>query len=92
MPGVMFCPEVIVAVKISTDCGLTYDLLKKTSANNMITVDGNLSTPFVPSNIEDWIRDSIDLNTYIGNNVIIQFETINRQGNNVYIDNIYIDK
>lgn len=76
------------AVKISTDCGLTYDLLKKASANNMITVDGNLSTPFVPSHIEDWIRDSIDLNNYIGNNVIIQFETINRQGNNVYIDNI----
>jgi hypothetical protein len=77
-------------VKISTDCGMTFDILRKVSANNMFTVDGNLSTPFVPTSLQDWVRDSISIDSYVGNDILIRFETINRQGNNVYIDNIGI--
>jgi hypothetical protein len=45
---------------------------------------------FVPEFEWDWRRDSVNLSQYAGEEILIRFETTNRKGNNIYIDNVKI--
>lgn len=42
---------------------------------------------FVPTNSEDWKKLEFSLNAYRGEEVVIVFESINRAGNHIYLDN-----
>ncbi len=42
---------------------------------------------FVPSNESDWRKFEFDLTAYYGEEIQIVFQTVNRAGNNLYIDN-----
>lgn len=77
-------------VFISSDCGENYTQLKMTYANEMATVDGNNSDAFEPTSLDQWIRDTIDISSYAGQKVLVKFETTNRKGNNLYLDNICV--
>ena len=77
-------------VLISEDCGYTFpNKVYEKAGDDLETLD-TLSIDFVPAYNSHWRRDSIDLSEFNGQNIMIQFETTNRQGNNVYIDNISI--
>ena len=77
-------------VLVSVDCGQTFpnNVYEKTG-DELETLD-TLSIDFVPAYNSHWRRDSIDLSEFNGQNIMLQFETTNRKGNNVYIDNISI--
>ena len=45
---------------------------------------------FIPDAEEDWVSADLDLTDYQGQPIRIGFESINRQGNNLFIDNIAI--
>ena len=77
-------------ILISGDCGQTFpnNVYEKTG-DDLETLD-TLSIDFVPAYHSHWRKDSIDLSAFSGQNIMLQFETTNRQGNNVYIDNISI--
>ena len=77
-------------ILVSGDCGQTFpnNVYEKTG-DELETLD-TLSIDFVPAYNSHWRRDSIDLSAFNGQNIMIQFETTNRQGNNVYIDNISV--
>jgi PKD repeat protein len=48
----------------------------------------NQTSEFTPDDASDWRRESINLDSYIGEKVILMFTAINDFGNNTYIDNI----
>ncbi len=77
-----------LVVKISTDCGNSFTRVYYKGGSNLSTVSStNYFTPLA----SNWRTDSISLNSFIGNSVIISFQNINDYGNTLYIDNIRIN-
>lgn len=96
-------------VYISSDCGQTFDRLAayaEDGTGSFATQTTNQNA-FTPDVIEDWCLEpviingnpigascfTINLDDYLGMDVIIKFESFNagNVGNNLYIDNINID-
>ncbi|MBW6483498.1 MAG: S8 family peptidase [Vicingaceae bacterium] len=76
-------------VLISTDCGDTFDEIYKKFDVNLQTND-TVTNNFVPQYASHWREEFIDITAYAGNDVLIRFESINRQGNNLFLDNIWV--
>lgn len=79
-------------VDISTDCGNTFQTTGYFKGGlDLSTTGGTLNTSFYPSSATQWRRDTILLNNYLGDDVVIKFVNINGYGNRLYIDNVNID-
>ena len=77
-------------VLVSTNCGLSYDyLVYQKLGEELSTLDTN-SYDFVPEYLNHWRNDTVDLSTFSNNDILLKFETTNRGGNNLYLDNIKI--
>lgn len=79
-----------LSIWVSTDCGKSYQptgYLKWGA--NLATVGSNPNI-FSPTLTSQWRRDQVDLSTYMGQKIFIKFRGSNRNGNNVYVDNINI--
>ena len=57
--------------------------------DELSTLD-TFSYNFVPEYFSHWRNDTINLSSFANEEILIKFETINRGGNNLYIDNIKI--
>jgi PKD repeat protein len=88
-------------VKISSDCGTTWTRILAAGPDgtpNVFATHANLSTPFFPQSAYDWCGSAygtdcyqIDISAWAGmRNVKILFESYNRRGNNIFLDNISI--
>ena len=44
----------------------------------------------MPEYLTHWRNDTVNLSSFTNNDILVKFETINRAGNNLYIDNIKI--
>lgn len=74
----------------SVDCGMSFDqLVYDKSGEELGTRDTN-QINFQPMFEWDWRTDSVNLSSYAGQEVMLNFQTINRKGNNLYIDNIRV--
>tara|TARA_Y100000766_G_scaffold285268_1_gene307494 strand:+ start:476 stop:3079 length:2604 start_codon:yes stop_codon:yes gene_type:complete len=74
----------------STNCGLTYDnIIYQKYGHDLSTFDTS-SYDFVPEYLTHWRNDTVNLSSFSNNDVLFKFETTNRAGNNLYIDNIKI--
>lgn len=77
-------------VQVSTDCGQTFtNEVYRKQADELSTND-TTQLNFVPEFEWDWRRDSISLNAFSNEDILLRFETINRKGNNIYIDNLKV--
>lgn len=77
-------------VQVSKDCGQTFpNEVYRKQADELSTND-TVQLDFIPEYEWDWRRDSINLNAFAGEDVLIRFETVNRKGNNIYIDNLKV--
>jgi bacillopeptidase F len=65
------------------------DLLLELSGADLATVN-NYGIDFTPQSKNDWRRERIALGDYAGESVVISFEGTNRNGNNLYLDNIAV--
>jgi hypothetical protein len=88
-------------VKISSDCGITWTRLLAAGPDgspNVFATHAPMSTPFFPQTDFDWCGSSygtscyqLDLTPWAGmRNVKVLFESYNRRGNNLFLDNISI--
>ncbi len=77
-------------VFISTDCGLSYGTAVKTLGGTSLATSGSSSNEFTPGSPSDWRTETIPLNSFVGNNIVVKFEGTNYYGNNLYIDDINI--
>ena len=74
----------------STNCGLTYDnIIYQKYGHDLSTFDTS-SYDFVPEYLTHWRNDTVNLSSFTNNDILVKFETTNRAGNNLYIDNIKI--
>lgn len=48
------------------------------------------SFDFVPEYFSHWRNDTIDLSSFSNEDILVKFETTNRAGNNLYLDNIKV--
>ncbi len=88
-------------VKISSDCGATWTRILAAGPNgtpNVFATHAPMSTPFFPQTDYDWCGSSygtscyqLDISPWAGmRNVKVMFESYNRKGNNLFLDNISI--
>ena len=80
-------------VLISTDCGSSWTQLFYKGGNTLSTLTNGAGqqAAFTPTSGQ-WVTNNIDLSAYDGqNSVIIKFVAINRNGNNLYLDDININ-
>lgn len=88
-------------VKISSDCGATWTRILAAGPDgtpNVFATHAPMSTPFYPQTEYDWCGSSygtacyqLDLSPWAGlRNVKVEFESYNRRGNNLFLDNISI--
>ncbi|RYD77036.1 MAG: T9SS type A sorting domain-containing protein [Sphingobacteriales bacterium] len=77
-------------VQVSTDCGQNFSTVSYKYGSKLATTTELKTTAFKPTAAE-WRTESIDLNSYKNTkNLIIRFMLKNRNGNNIYIDNLNI--
>lgn len=75
-------------VQVSVDCGDTWTTKFNKAGNALKTVSPK-TTSFTPANSTEWRYESVDLNSYAGQQqVLVRFKGISDYGNNLYIDNI----
>jgi|TARA_R110002167_G_scaffold59586_1_gene168862 hypothetical protein len=78
-----------LVVYVSDDCGATYTQVYKKGGTDLQTKD-TLTNNFVPQYASHWRTDYIDIAAYGGSDILVKFESINRQGNNLFLDNIWV--
>jgi PKD repeat protein len=90
-------------VKISTDCGSTWTRILAAGPDdddpNVFATHSRTGGAFYPYSAEDWCGSSygtacysLDISAWAGQpNARIMFESFNRNGNNLFLDNIEID-
>jgi len=76
-------------VLVSTNCGASFTSVYLKSGSALATVTGTNTSEFVPSATQ-WRTESISMNAFAGQNVLLAFRNIGRYGNNLYIDNIQL--
>jgi hypothetical protein len=75
-------------VQVSVDCGDTWTTKFNKAGSALKTVSPKTSS-FTPANNTEWRYESVDLNSYAGQQqVLVRFKGISDYGNNLYIDNI----
>ncbi|MDG2369313.1 MAG: S8 family serine peptidase [Flavobacteriales bacterium] len=77
-------------IYLSNNCGNTFDFLIYEKFDNELSTLDTVKHDFIPQYSSHWRNDTVDLSLFSGEDVIVKFETINRQGNNLYLDNIKI--
>ncbi len=59
----------------------------------MVTVLPPTTANWVPTAASDWLRRRIDISSFAGaGNIMVGFRSINRYGNNLFVDNVNITK
>lgn len=79
-------------VFISKDCGESWSLRRTLDDDDLPTVEGNVTTEFVPASQEDWAEVEIDnlVSVFLNEQFRVRFEYKSYRSNNIYIDDINI--
>lgn len=80
-----------LTIVVSTDCGATYQQVWANGGATLATAAGTSSGAYTPI-AADWANARLDLKPFIGaaNSATIGFRTVNKFGNNLYLDDINI--
>lgn len=78
-------------VEASADCGDTFESIYYKDGLDLSTVPGYITSNWTPSTPADWRNETIDLSSYIGENLIIRFVNVNGYGNSTFVDNINVE-
>jgi PKD repeat protein len=78
-------------IDVSTDCGNTFVPSGYFKGGLDLATAGTLTNSFIPSAATDWRKDTVWLNSFIGQNVLIKFVNICWYGNVLYLDNVNLD-
>jgi hypothetical protein len=76
-------------IYISDDCGANYTKVYSKWGEALKTVT-QIGPDFEPVSRQDWKREYVDLSMFVNQEIVIQFESVNRKGNNLYLDNISV--
>jgi hypothetical protein len=77
-------------IYISTDCGSSYGSAVYYKKGNVLATNSWDTLSFTPTVAADWDIDTVSLAAYSGQNIIVKFESSNKYGNNLYLDDVNI--
>ena len=77
-------------IDVSTNCGNTYVPSGYLKQGATLSTAPFLTTPFTPLNAGQWRKDTLDLTSWIGQDISLKFVNISGSSNNLYLDNINI--
>lgn len=78
-----------LAVQISADCGTTYTTIYAKGGTLLATVP-NTTSNWSPSAAGNWRNESVDISSYLGQDVSFRFINITGYSNATYVDNINV--
>lgn len=80
-------------ISVSTDCGATWQTKSVRSGFLLATVTTPVTTPFFPAEPNHWREETVVLNEFANSpeHIIIRFELVSGNGNNIFLDDIQID-
>lgn len=76
-------------VLASPDCGNSFAVVYAKAGQTLSTISTSSGTAFYPQQASDWRQESIDLSAYKNQNIILKFQSTNRHGNNLFLDDIH---
>lgn len=80
-----------VLIRVSTDCGVTFQTVAKFPGDSLNTVPASFSGNFVPTEPGHWRTRSVDLSAFaLGQPILLKFYTSNRGGSYFYLDNLHL--
>jgi bacillopeptidase F len=80
-----------ILIKVSTDCGVTFQTVAKFPGDSLNSVPASFSGNFVPSESSHWRTRSVDLSSFAqGQPILLSFYTSNRSGSYFYLDNLHL--
>jgi hypothetical protein len=78
-------------VYIVDNCDLSQKTLIYAKGGADLETFDSANVNFVPAIASHWSNDTIDLSPYAGmQNIMLDFQSVNRNGNNIYLDNIRV--
>ncbi len=79
-------------VLVSTDCGATFQSVYKKWGTTLATRTGFVTSSFTPTDTE-WRQEFVNLSQFTAaGKLLLAFRNINNFGNNIYIDDINVNK
>ncbi|MDB5251869.1 MAG: type sorting protein [Flaviaesturariibacter sp.] len=97
-PGTTAIPVDTLEVLVTTNCGASYQTVYKKWGQDLQTAEANVNpnfpqgNSFEPQNNEQWRRESVDLGAFTGSpSVQVVFRATTNNGNNIYLDNVYVN-
>lgn len=73
---------------VSPFCNNNYTPLNYKKWGTDLATVGMMNTIFSPNQQNQWRKDQVDLSAYKGQKVFVRFRGSNKNGNNLYIDNV----
>jgi hypothetical protein len=80
-----------LALEVSIDCGNTYERIVVYSRAELNTWNP-IPVEWVPRRSQHWKNDSISLIDFAGEKIILRWVSIPAGGNNIFLDNFYIEE
>ncbi|NVK64108.1 MAG: S8 family serine peptidase [Flavobacteriales bacterium] len=78
-----------LAVQISNDCGGSWTTIYGKADSDLATVADETSG-WIPTAATDWRNETVDISSYLGDNVSFRFINITGYGNGTFVDNINV--
>lgn len=75
-------------IEVSSDCGATWTNVFDKAGSTLSTAAATESF-FIPT-VADWVRDSVDLSAFIGEEILVRFVGTSAYGNNLYVDDVNV--
>jgi hypothetical protein len=93
--GTSTIPVDTLEILVSDDCGVNFTSVYKkwgTDLQTILDLNTPVPSPFVPRNMEDWRKETINVTTELGttNSFVVAFRNFSNGDNNYYIDDINI--
>jgi len=79
-----------LTIYVSTDCGANFDNEVYRKGGDDLSTTEERRPNFEPELETDWRRDSVNFSAFVGENILIKFESKNGKGNDLYIDNVKV--
>jgi len=76
-------------ILVSKDCAASWDTLFTRGGTALATHPTSASNR-LPQSLDEWATEYIDLTPYRGESILLRFETVNRKGNHLLLDNIWV--
>ena len=76
-------------VLVSTDCGKNFTRVYQKTGTALATAPNNSSALFVPTATQ-WRKDTVFLNAYANQSIIVAFGNVGYYGQGIYLDNVQL--